>query len=169
MAPGTSTGRLPWPRPLSGAFASNWLPASANTAPWRTPGYAGEKTTLTVQLSPAVKDMLTAQVRGVTAKSRFGEPPVSPAKDVSMPPLWAVNETVTGRELAPTVVVPEKVSGVVEIWPAASAACTSIPMTTKAALVLAAGMFEPTRLVSFSASYRRAAKHRSWLEGSRRQ
>ena len=56
------------------------------------------------------------QVRGVTAKSKLGEPPVRATRDVSTPLFWAVNVTVTGEEVAPTMVIPENVSGVVEIW-----------------------------------------------------
>jgi hypothetical protein len=69
-----------------------------------------------VQLSPAVRDNPTVQVRGVTAKSKLGEPPVRAVRDVSTPLLWAVNVTVTGEEVAPTMLIPENVSGVVEIW-----------------------------------------------------
>src|SRR5271155_3515855 len=74
-----------------------------------------------------VRDVLTVQLIGVMAKSRLGEPLVSAASDVRTPLLWAVSETVTGRELAPTAVIPENVSGVVEIWAPACAARASTP------------------------------------------
>jgi hypothetical protein len=46
----------------------------------------------------------------------LGQPPVRAISDVSTPLFWAVKVTVTACEAIPTVVIPENVSGVVEIW-----------------------------------------------------
>ena len=73
---------------------------------------------------------LLAQLSGVTAKSRFGEPPVRATSDVSTPLFCAVNVTMMGEELAPTVVVPGNVSGVVETW--------AVPTTAHAITPIAA-------------------------------
>jgi hypothetical protein len=120
--------------------------------------------------------MLTEQVRGVTTKSRLGEPPVSATKDVTVPLLWAVSETVTGGELAPTVVVPEKVRGVFEIWAPAPAASASAPMTTSNRRFSALSMFETfvrraraaegEKLPTTLGHYRQVGGPESWLERS---
>jgi hypothetical protein len=84
-----------------------------------------------------------AQVMGVTAKSRLGEPPVSATSEVSIPLLRAVNVAVTGWELLPTVVIPEKVRGVNEIWAPAPAVSASRPDTTADHRFPASTMLEP--------------------------
>src|ERR1700677_4605070 len=107
--------------------------------------------------------MLMAQVRGVTAKSwlGLGEPPVSETNDVRTPLVWATSETVTAWELVPTVVIPGKVRGVVEIWATARAPSASTPMATSNHRFSAPNMFEP--IVRREASTAEAEKLRTTL------
>jgi hypothetical protein len=93
-----------------------------------------------------------------------------------VPLFWAVSETVAAWELAPTVVVPEKVRGVFEIWALAPTPSASAPMTASNHRFSALSMFETfvrrarvaegEKLPTTLGHYRQVEKPESWLERS---
>lgn len=128
MTPGVITrGPIPFPKMNAVAITP---PAEfvSSTAPLRSPGAIGLKTTFTVQLPPLVG--LVHVLPLPNWKSRFGVPWVSTSGAPRVPPLPRLNVTAVCAVAVPTATLPRAVAAAGGV-----AVCAQIEMELKASTI----------------------------------